>query len=69
MALKFNVGDQVKMRKSHPCGSYIWQVTRVGADIGMKCQGCGHFVMVPRVKFERMVKSIVTSAHHKNHKL
>ena len=42
MALKFNVGDQVKMRKSHPCGSYIWQVTRV--------------------KFERMVKSIVTSA-------
>ena len=62
MVLKFNVGDQVKMRKSHPCGSYIWQVTRVGADIGMKCQGCGHFVMVPRVKFERMVKSIVTSA-------
>lgn len=62
MALKFNVGDHVKMRKSHPCGSYIWQVTRVGADIGMKCQGCGHFVMVPRVKFERMVKSIVTSA-------
>ena len=62
MALKFNVGDQVKMSKSHPCGSYIWQVTRVGADIGMKCQGCGHFVMVPRVKFERMVKSIVTSA-------
>lgn len=62
MALKFNVGDQVKMRKPHPCGSYIWQVTRVGADIGMKCQGCGHFVMVPRVKFERMVKSIVTSA-------
>ena len=62
MALKFNVGDKVKMRKSHPCGSYIWQVTRVGADIGMKCQGCGHFVMVPRVKFERMVKSIVTSA-------
>lgn len=62
MSLKFNVGDQVKMRKSHPCGGYIWQVTRVGADIGMKCQGCGHFVMVPRVKFERMVKSIVTSA-------
>ena len=62
MALKFNVGDQVKMRKSHPGGSYIWQVPRVGADIGMKCQGCGHFVMVPRVKFERMVKSIVTPA-------
>lgn len=62
MALKFNVGDQVKMRKFHPCGSYIWQVTRVGADIGMKCQGCGHFVMVPRVKFERMVKSMVTPA-------
>ncbi len=62
MALKFNVGDQVKMRKPHPCGSDIWQITRVGADFGMRCQGCGHFVMVPRAKFERMVKGIVTTA-------
>ncbi|MGM9580429.1 MAG: DUF951 domain-containing protein [Anaerovibrio sp.] len=62
MPVKFNVGDIVKMRKAHPCGSDLWQVTRTGMDFGMKCQGCGHFVMLPRVKFERMVKSVVAPA-------
>lgn len=62
MPVKFNVGDIVKMRKAHPCGSDLWQVTRTGIDFGMKCQGCGHFVMLPRVKFERMVKSVVAPA-------
>ena len=62
MPVKFNVGDIVKMRKAHPCGSALWQVTRTGMDFGMKCQGCGHFVMLPRVKFERMVKEVVTPA-------
>lgn len=62
MPVKFNVGDIVKMRKAHPCGSDLWQVTRTGMDFGMKCQGCGHFVMLPRVKFERMVKSVVDPA-------
>ena len=62
MPVKFNVGDVVKMRKAHPCGSALWQITRTGMDFGMKCQGCGHFVMLPRVKFERMVKSVVALA-------
>lgn len=62
MPVKFNVGDVVKMRKAHPCGSALWQITRTGMDFGMKCQGCGHFVMLPRVKFERMVKSVVAPA-------
>lgn len=62
MPVKFNVGDIVKMRKAHPCGSDLWQVTRTGMDFGMKCRGCGHFVMLPRVKFERMVKSVVAPA-------
>ena len=62
MPVKFNVGDIVKMRKAHPCGSDLWQVTRTGMDFGMKCQSCGHFVMLPRVKFERMVKSVVAPA-------
>lgn len=62
MPVKFNVGDIVKMRKAHPCGSDLWQVTRTGMDFGMKCRGCGHFVMLPRVKFERMVRSVVAPA-------
>ena len=62
MPVKFNVGDVVKMRKAHPCGSALWQITRTGMDFGMKCRGCGHFVMLPRVKFERMVKEVVDPA-------
>ena len=62
MPVKFNVGDIVKMRKAHPCGSDLWQVTRTGMGFGMKCRGCGHFVMLPRVKFERMVKEVVAPA-------
>ena len=62
MPVKFNVGDVVKMRKAHPCGSALWQITRTGMDFGMKCRGCGHFVMLPRVKFERMVKEVVPPA-------
>ena len=62
MPVKFNVGDVVKMRKAHTCGSALWQITRTGVDFGMKCRGCGHFVMLPRVKFERMVKEVVAPA-------
>ena len=62
MPVKFNVGDVVKRRKAHPCGSALWQITRTGMDFGMKCRGCGHFVLLPRVKFERMVKEVVAPA-------
>ena len=43
-----NVGDIVKMKKAHPCGSDEWEITRTGMDFGMKCCGCGHFVMLAR---------------------
>ncbi len=53
----FNLGDRVKMKKKHPCGSYIWEITRMGADIKIKCCGCARVVMLPRSKFEKsMVK-------------
>ena len=56
--VKYNVGDIVKMKKKHPCGSDCWEILRTGMDFGIKCQGCGRFVMLPRPKFEKMVKSI-----------
>ncbi|MDP2859891.1 MAG: DUF951 domain-containing protein [Bacillota bacterium] len=57
--LKINVGDVVKLRKMHPCGSNIWEITRTGIDIGLKCRGCGHRVMIPRTKFERVCKQVI----------
>ena len=50
------------MKKKHPCGSDLWKITRMGMDFGMKCEGCGHAVMIPRVKFERMARAIVETA-------
>ena len=59
MPLDIRIGDIVQMRKTHPCGSDRWRVYRVGADVGVRCLGCDHRVMMPRRKFERGVKRIV----------
>lgn len=58
MPLEVHVGDIVTTRKTHPCGSNQWAVYRIGADIGLKCRGCGRRIMLPRRQFERAVKSI-----------
>jgi hypothetical protein len=54
------LGDIVRLRKKHPCGSYDWQVVRLGADIGIKCQGCNRRVLLERRVFERRVKAIIS---------
>ncbi len=46
------LGDIVRMRKPHPCGSLQWEVVRLGADIGIRCQGCGRRVLLPRSQFD-----------------
>ena len=58
----FHIGDVVKMKKAHPCGSSEWEVTRIGMDFGMKCCGCGHYVMLARPKFMKAVKAVVKAA-------
>ena len=55
--LDFRLGDVLTLRKSHPCGSQDWEVVRVGADIRVKCLGCGRLVLLPRSKLERRVKA------------
>lgn len=59
MSKDIRVGDIVITRKTHPCGSNRWRVYRVGADIGMRCQGCDRRVMLPRRKFDRAIKQVV----------
>ena len=63
--VQYNIGDVVRMKKKHPCGSDLWKITRMGMDFGIKCEGCGHAVMIPRVKFERMARAIVEKAEEK----
>ena len=59
MTLEIKLGDVVRLKKKHPCGSYEWQVVRLGADIGMKCLKCQHRVLLDRGSFERRVKEFV----------
>ncbi len=56
---EIHLGDIVRMRKLHPCGSQEWEVVRLGADIGMRCAGCGRRVLLPRSQFLRQVKALV----------
>ena len=56
--MEIAVGNIVKLKKKHPCGSQEWEVLRVGADFRLKCLGCGHQIMVPRKLVEKNVREI-----------
>jgi hypothetical protein len=56
---EIRLGDQVRMRKPHPCGSSEWEVVRLGADIGIRCSGCSRRVLLPRPQFLRQVKTLL----------
>ena len=58
--MNIKVGDILLMRKPHPCGSREFEVLRIGADFKIRCLGCSHEVMVPRVKVEKNIKSVKT---------
>ena len=59
--MDLKAGDRVELKKNHPCGkkSYIFIVTRVGADIKIKCGACAREIMLPRVKAEKLIKNIL----------
>ncbi len=62
MPVDFQVGDIVRLRKPHPCGGYDWQIVRLGADIGLKCQTCQHRVLLTRRELEKRLKTFVQRA-------
>ena len=64
--LKLALGDQVQLRKPHPCGGTEWEVLRVGMDIRLKCLTCGRLVLIPRVKLEKGVKKIIRAEYPNN---
>ena len=59
----YDLNDIVEMKKEHPCHkSKNWRIMRMGADIRIKCMGCGTSVLFPRVQFEKKLKKIVEKA-------
>ncbi|MGI8999120.1 MAG: DUF951 domain-containing protein [Candidatus Limnocylindria bacterium] len=51
--LDLRIGDRLRLRKEHPCGSRDWNVVRLGADIGLVCEGCDHRILMDRLDVER----------------
>lgn len=60
--MDIKVGNIVRLKKKHPCGSFEWEVLRIGADFRLKCTGCGHQIMIARKLVEKNVKEIKEKA-------
>jgi hypothetical protein len=60
MVMELKLGDVVRLKKKHPCGSDEWQVVRLGADIGIKCLGCQRRVLLERSALERRIKDFIS---------
>ena len=58
MGSELRLGDTLQLKKRHPCGSEQWEVYRLGADVGLKCIGCGRRVMLARSRLERRMRGI-----------
>ena len=60
MDKEYKLGSIVTMKKEHPCGSNEWEITRVGADIKIRCIKCNRSIMLPRIEFNRKLKKIIS---------
>jgi len=61
--MNLKVGDIVKLKKKHPCGSYDWKILRVGADFRIKCTGCERQVWLTRRDLEKRIKKIIRESN------
>lgn len=59
MEKNYNLGSIVILKKQHPCGTNEWEITRVGADIKIKCVYCGRSIMLSRIDFNKKLKKVV----------
>lgn len=61
--MNYGIGDIVRTKKVHPCGSKLWKITRIGVDFKLECQGCGHIITVERPKALKMITKIEKKAN------
>ena len=55
--MEYKIGDIVQTKKEHPCGSKLWKITRIGVDFKLKCEKCGHIIILPREKALKAITS------------
>lgn len=65
MKIEYNLDDDVIMKKPHACGTNLWTITRVGADIKIKCKNCGREIMMDRLEFLKKLKKVIKNEEAK----
>ncbi|MBT3322596.1 MAG: DUF951 domain-containing protein [Anaerolineae bacterium] len=65
MLTELEINNIIRMKKVHPCGSYEWRITRLGADIGLECHGCNRRIMLTRRELSRRLKVILPKDEEK----
>lgn len=58
--MEIRCGDTVRMKKPHPCGSYVWEVIRTGADIGLRCETCKRIVFISRADISSKIREVIS---------
>ena len=61
MKIEYNLNDEVIMKKPHACQTNLWIITRVGADIKIKCKNCGREIMMDRLEFHKKLKKVINN--------
>ena len=61
--MDLKVGDIIKLKKQHPCGSNEWEILRVGIDFRLKCKGCDHQIMIPRKQVEKNIRQVIPAGN------
>lgn len=63
----YDLGDIVEMKKPHPCTSHSkqFEIVRVGADLKIKCLGCGNVLIITRDNFNKRFKKVISKAASK----
>ena len=64
--MNYNLGDIVSMKKVHPCGSYDFEIIRLGADVKIRCVKCSRVIMIPRVEHNKKIKKVVCNEKEKD---
>lgn len=59
MGNDYKLGDVIKLKKPHPCGTNAWEILRVGMDFRLKCTGCGHMIMIPRKDVDKNFRGFI----------
>ncbi len=55
----YKLGDRLVLKKGHPCGTNDWEIVKLGADIKLKCTGCGRLVFISRIELNKKIKKII----------